>query len=193
MSPESTKQHILLSAIDAIEKYGLANLTTRLIAEEAGVNNAALHYYFGTKEQLIDMVLDQTTDHMLGDTKDILSSDAPIEVRLAEVLNYLIDGVLKFPNLIRAQVIGPIFYSKRQEDLSAMLCTWVTLVRDAIQPHLNLNMEEKSGLLLNMIFSVILMSGLFNNPPEDESWINLQNSEERKAFVDQAIVLLLNP
>jgi AcrR family transcriptional regulator len=192
MSPESTKQHILLSTIDAIEKHGLANLTTRLIAEEAGVNNAALHYYFGTKENLIDIVLDQTAKHMLDDTKTILYSEAPIETRLTGVLNYLIDGVLNFPNLIRAQLTGPIFYSVRKKDLTSLLSTWVNLVKDAIEPYEINNNFEQLNIKLNMIFSVILMSGLFNNPPGSESWLNFEDPKERDSFTRQAIGMLLN-
>ena len=34
MRKQQTKQHILVSTIDAIEKYGINHLTTRLIAQE---------------------------------------------------------------------------------------------------------------------------------------------------------------
>ena len=57
MSPQSTKEKILHATIDAIVKNGIQNVTTRVIAQEAGVNNAALHYYFGTKEQLLEAFL----------------------------------------------------------------------------------------------------------------------------------------
>jgi AcrR family transcriptional regulator len=192
MSPESTKQHILLSTIDAIEKHGLANLTTRLIAEEAGVNNAALHYYFGTKENLIDIVLDQTAEHMLDDTQNILHAETSIETRLSGVLNYLIDGVINYPNLIRAQLTGPIFYSVRKKDLTSLLSTWVNLVRDAIEPHEeNINLEVLN-IKLNMIISVILMSGLFNRPPGRESWLNLEDPKGRETFLRQAVDMLIN-
>jgi len=95
MSPKAAKEHILLSTIDAIEKVGLMNLTTRLIAEEAGVNNAALHYYFGTKEQLVDAALNQITYHMLGDIKTILESDESIEIRIRKMFDYILDSSIK--------------------------------------------------------------------------------------------------
>ena len=108
MSEQPTKQHILESTIDAIEKHGLQNLTTRVIAQEAGVNNAALHYYFGTKERLLDEALSTTLNHMLEDTEEILTSDMHIRDRLIAVFTYLVEGVLRFPNLIR-------FFTERKE------------------------------------------------------------------------------
>lgn len=191
MSPQSTKEQILFATIDAIEKYGLANLTTRLIAEEAGVNNAALHYYFGTKEQLVDAALDRTSRHMLEDTAEILANDRPIDVRIREVFKYITDGILKFPNIIRAHMVGPLFYSERQTQLSGMLDSWVTMTAKAIknnQPKVDLSQLE---VKLDMVFSLILLTGLFNNPPLGKAWLNIEDDEQRHAFLENAVRMVL--
>ncbi len=191
METQNTKQHILISAINAIEKYGLANLTTRLIAEEAGVNNAALHYYFGTKEQLVTAALNQTTLHMLEDTKEIVQSDAPIEERLRGVLVYLLDGIYQFPNIIRAHMIRPLFYEERQGDLLNLLESWIELTADAVQPYLAPHKKPLVRMHLNMILSQILMTGLINSPATSQIWIDFQNPEIRKDFLSEAIRLIL--
>jgi AcrR family transcriptional regulator len=156
----NTKQHILLAAIEAIEKHGLSNLTTRLIAEEAGVNNAALHYYYGTKEQLVDAALNQTARHMLDDTREILEAEEPIEDRMRKVFTYLLEGVYKFPNIIRAHMIGPLFYEERQGDLLNLFSTWVSLIAEALAAQLDSSKLASAKLHLNMIFSQILMVGM---------------------------------
>jgi len=188
---QNTKQHILISAINAIEKYGLANLTTRLIAEEAGVNNAALHYYFGTKEQLVTAALNQTTLHMLEDTKEIVQSDAPIEERLRGVLVYLLDGTYQFPNIIRAHMIGPLFYEERQGDLLNLLESWIELTAEAVAPYLAPQKAPLVRMHLNMIFSQILMTGMINSPATSQIWMDFQNPEIRKDFLSEAIRLIL--
>jgi len=191
MSPKATKEHILLSTINAIEKHGLMNLTTRLIAEEADVNNAALHYYFGTKEQLLDAALNQTAFHMLGDTKTILESDKPIETRIREMFEYIIEGVLRFPNIIRAHMIGPLLYTKRQDELSYLLNSWVDLASQAIKPYISIEKSKQLKFNLNMEFSVILISGLLAGPPEDYGWIDLNDPDERGVLMDYAIQQIL--
>lgn len=190
MRTQATKERILFSTIDAIEKFGLPNLTTRIIAEHAGVNNAALHYYFGTKENLIDSAMIQTKNHMLDDIKEILSGDSPIKERIREMLTYIIEGSIKFPNIIRAHMIGPLLYSQRQDELADLLSTWVEFTTHAVQPYVT----EKSALdlkiMLNMLFSVIWTYGLFAGDHEDYGWINLGDPDEREAFLDNAIIQL---
>jgi len=52
---------ILDAAEDLIAVNGYRSTTTRMIAEEAGVNVAMLSYYFGSKEQLLKALIDRHT------------------------------------------------------------------------------------------------------------------------------------
>ncbi len=191
MSPKATKEHILLSTIEAIEKHGLMNLTTRLIAEEAGVNNAALHYYYGTKEQLVDAALNQTTNHMLGDIKAILESSGPLEQRIRKMFEYIINGTQQFPNIIRAHMLGPLLYSQRQNELSLLLESWINMTVDAVEPHVSSAHSKQLKLILNMVFSMIMISGLLAVSPEAFGWINLDHPDERNALIDYALNQIL--
>ena len=193
MSRQSVKEHILLSTINAIEKYGLSNITTRLIADEAGVNNAALHYYFGTKQQLVDAALDQTARHMLEDSEDILNSNELIEDRITALLIYLMDGSQKFPNIIRAHMIGPLFYKERQDNLLNLLDSWISITAEALIPYIEEEKLPRVRLQLNMIFSQILMAGLFNYSSSGQTWMNFQDEKIRKDFLFEALDLLQVP
>jgi AcrR family transcriptional regulator len=50
---EHTRESLLQAAWTALARDGYEKITTRRIAEIAGVNIATLHYYFGTKEALL--------------------------------------------------------------------------------------------------------------------------------------------
>src|SRR5512146_3225307 len=56
MSPEeaSTKERILKTAVALLFKSGPESFTTRTIAQEAGVNAAAINYHFKSKENLLE-------------------------------------------------------------------------------------------------------------------------------------------
>ncbi len=56
MSPEeaSTKERILKTAAALLFKGGPESFTTRTLAQEAGVNTAAINYHFKSKENLIE-------------------------------------------------------------------------------------------------------------------------------------------
>jgi len=48
---------ILEAAIEVLASDGIAETTTRKIAARAGVNQAMLRYYFGSKDELLFAVL----------------------------------------------------------------------------------------------------------------------------------------
>lgn len=50
---ETTKARLLVAAGELLIECGFAAITTRAISERAGVNNALVHYHFGTKAQLL--------------------------------------------------------------------------------------------------------------------------------------------
>src|SRR6266700_587261 len=53
-----TAERILQAAYRRLANDGYARLNMRDIAAEAEVNHALIHYYFGTKDQLLIAVLD---------------------------------------------------------------------------------------------------------------------------------------
>lgn len=73
---QSSRGKILAAAEELIIEAGWANVTTRLIAERAGVNNALIHYYFGSKDALL---LEAAAAAFAEETEGPLSSlaDAP--------------------------------------------------------------------------------------------------------------------
>lgn len=51
------RRDLLVAAYELIAQRGLEGLRTRDIATRAGVNVSTLHYYFGTKESLLEAVV----------------------------------------------------------------------------------------------------------------------------------------
>jgi AcrR family transcriptional regulator len=50
---QGTREKIVAAAGELIVEVGWANTTTRSISKRAGVNNALIHYYFGSKDDLL--------------------------------------------------------------------------------------------------------------------------------------------
>ena len=57
MASTDTKEQILDAAERLLSAYGFAGTSLRSVTKEAGVNLAAVHYHFGTKEDLLRAVL----------------------------------------------------------------------------------------------------------------------------------------
>lgn len=58
MRPEETKARILQATDQLFGELGFDATSTRDIAERSGVNKALIHYHFGTKDELLEVLLD---------------------------------------------------------------------------------------------------------------------------------------
>ena len=67
------------------------------IAEEAGVNQALLHYYFRTKERLAAAVFRQAASRLAPSILRVLGSDLPLEEKVEQFVHLYIDMVRKHP------------------------------------------------------------------------------------------------
>lgn len=192
MTREEAKQHIILSTINAIEKNGLANVTTRVIAEEAGVNNAALHYYFGTKENLIEETLAATLDHMMEDWFEMLSSGGGVRERLRNGFDYLIEGTLKYPNLIRAHLQGPLMEGRTDSPLVSLMSNWIDRTYTELEADLTDEQSRSVRIAMHAAISSILIATLIPNPPGLSSEIDLRDPSFRAQYIDYFVNSILS-
>ena len=78
---------------------GFINATTQEIADEAGVNRALIHYYFRSREQMLDILLNETLLEKRGRVRTILSSELPFREKIAHYINTIVDYGLTYPYL----------------------------------------------------------------------------------------------
>jgi len=104
---KAIRKRIVNATIDVIEKRGIAALTVRAIARTAGVNIAAVNYYFGSKDRLIDAALALTLDNAFSDPlKELRSRRLSYGGLLHFVLGDWLQGMANYPGISRAHVIG---------------------------------------------------------------------------------------
>lgn len=78
---------------------GYLNATTQEIADEAGVNRALIHYYFKSREQMLEILLDETIEEKREHIRSILSSDLSLYQKVARYIDVVVDYGLKYPFL----------------------------------------------------------------------------------------------
>ena len=72
---ENKEQDILKAAEMLFAEKGFKGATTTLIAAQAGVTHAMLHYYFRTKDQIFLKVFDTYLEEILQSLKSIMVTD----------------------------------------------------------------------------------------------------------------------
>lgn len=92
-----TEQRILRAARSVFLRRGTSGARMQDIAEEAGVNQALLHYYFKSKEGLAEAVFRETAGHLVPALIQLLGSDATIEQKVERFVHLYIDTIRESP------------------------------------------------------------------------------------------------
>lgn len=104
-NPSGTRQQILEAARAALARDGYEKITTRRIAQEAGVNIATLHYYFGTKEALLTETMRYSVEWVQGQIH-AAALDAPnLGVALDRAFTAALDVVRNNPGILRYDLV----------------------------------------------------------------------------------------
>ncbi len=72
-----TRAALLAAADSVVRRDGVSNLTLERVAAEAGVSKGGLLYHFGTKQELVVAMLDDSLTRADDSLSDLASSDEP--------------------------------------------------------------------------------------------------------------------
>jgi AcrR family transcriptional regulator len=88
-----TKTRILEAAKTSLLQVGYAKLSTRVIAETAGVPLSQIHYHFGSKQKLVLELLEQENRRLLGRQAAMYDSDMPLWKQWVQACDFLDDDL----------------------------------------------------------------------------------------------------
>ena len=87
--PRPPTERLLDAAERLLIDEGYAAVTTRRVAEEAGVNHGLIHYYFGSMEELFIQVLERFTATLIERQRDMYARTGPFIDRWRSAMHYL--------------------------------------------------------------------------------------------------------
>jgi AcrR family transcriptional regulator len=186
VSPEkvSTKERILQTAIRLLLDRRTENLTTREIAKEAGVNVAAIHYYFQTKENLIAEAYAAATH--IGFTHGMqvfAQKDLPARERAVQFLKGYAVGIVEYPNVSRAGFSGMLFAEETSERFSRYLGQMFEALQATFGEMGEADEKRRAGKALAALSSVILPF-LFLGAFRGISGIDYSDRAERDRYIE---------
>ncbi|HYC52874.1 MAG TPA: helix-turn-helix domain-containing protein [Gemmatimonadaceae bacterium] len=99
-APDRAAEARILDAARAVFiRRGTAGARMQEIAEEAGVNQALLHYYFRSKERLSTAVFQQIAATLFPSLLQTLGSDIPIDDKIDRLIALYLDNLQRHPFL----------------------------------------------------------------------------------------------
>jgi len=93
----STAEGALLDAAERLlVEVGYGGITTRRLAEEAGVNHGLVHYYFGSIENLLVRTLERFTERLIARQREMYAADIPFIEKWRTAMRYLVEEDVRY-------------------------------------------------------------------------------------------------
>jgi TetR/AcrR family transcriptional regulator, regulator of cefoperazone and chloramphenicol sensitivity len=184
------EEKIILATIDCIEQVGLSGATNRRIAQAAGVNLAAINYYFRSKDVLIQRVMEITLDNAF-DLSDVppMPGETPQE-RCAAIFLHLLEGGLQYPGITRAHFYNLLAEGQPDPLVAGYLNRFIETL--ALDLHARLapmpldDLKRSLTQIFSAITLAILAPGLF-----ESNGVDLREADGRKRYVDELVKKML--
>ena len=178
--------------LDAAERLlvelGHARVTTRRVAEEAGVNHGLVHYYFGSIENLLVRVLERFTERLTARQRALYTSDIPFIEKWRAAMRYLVSQDLEYEKVwLELQALS---WNRPdlQESVARVNAEWRAVLREAFEePHRRYGIEMPLDALVSLVITfnegVILerAQGITTGHGDLLAWIDgwLEGKEEQ--------------
>jgi len=97
--------------LDAAERLlvdvGYAGITTRRLAEAAGVNHGLVHYYFGSIENVLVRALERFTERLIERQRELYAADMPFPEKWRTAMRYLMSEDVTYEKIwLELQALG---------------------------------------------------------------------------------------
>ena len=101
---QKTKEKILTAAEVVFHENGFKGARTTLIAKKAGVSRTMLHYYYSTKEELFQEVLQQSFGFFLQHAQGMFSKEGDLKTVIDQLVELLYEVLTAKPGLVSFMV-----------------------------------------------------------------------------------------
>lgn len=169
--------------LDAAERLlvdvGSAGITTRRLAEEAGVNHGLVHYYFGSIENVLVRTLERFTERLIERQRAMYAADVPFIEKWRTAMRYLVEEDVRYEKVwLELQALS-WNRPELRESLAHIDAEWRAVLTEAFAgPREELGIEMPLDALVSLVVTFNLgiiferLSGITTGHAELLEWID---------------------
>jgi len=153
--PRAAAETALLDAAERLlVEIGHAGITTRRLAEEAGVNHGLVHYYFGSNENVLVRALERFTERMLERQRALYASDEPFVEKWRTAMRFLVAEDVTYEKVwLELQALGWNDEGLRDR-LARVNADWRAVLTEAFaEPHRELGLTIPLDALVSLVIT----------------------------------------
>src|SRR5256885_1482905 len=152
----SAERALLDAAERLLVDLGYAGITTRRLAEEAGVNHGLVHYYFGSIENLLVRTLERFTERLIARQRAMYAApDVPFIEKWRTAIRYLVAGGVTYAKVWDALQALAWNRPELRERVSWVDNEWRTVLTEAFaDPRERYGIEMPLDALVALVVTV---------------------------------------
>jgi AcrR family transcriptional regulator len=154
-SARANAEEALLDAAERLlVSVGYAGISTRRLADEAGVNHGLVHYYFGSNENLLVRALERFTERLVERQRELYAADLPFVEKWRTAMRYLVSDDLGYQKVwLELQALG-WNNDEVRERLAGVDAEWRAVLTDAFaEPHRALRIQMPLDALVSLVIT----------------------------------------
>ena len=151
----STAEEALLDAAERLlVDVGYAGITTRRLAEEAGVNHGLVHYYFASNENLLVRALERFTERLITRQRELYAADMPFVEKWRTAMRYLVSEDVTYEKVwLELQALG-WNHPELRDRLARVNGEWRAVLTEAFEePHRELGIDMPLDALVSLVMT----------------------------------------
>jgi AcrR family transcriptional regulator len=169
--------------LDAAERLlvdaGYSGITTRRLAEEAGLNHGLVHYYFGSIENVLIATLERFTRRLIERQRAMYAADMPFLEKWRTAMRYLVEEDVRYEKVwLELQALA-WNRPEMREQLATVDAEWRAVLTEAFaKPREELGMDIPLDALVSLVATFNLgimmerLSGITTGHEELLDWID---------------------
>jgi AcrR family transcriptional regulator len=150
----SAEEALLDAAERLLVDVGHAGITTRRVAEEAGVNHGLVHYYFGSNENLLVRALERFTERLVDRQRALYAADVPFVEKWRRAMRYLLSEDVSYQKVwLELQALA-WNNADLQVRLALVNAEWRAVLTEAFEePRRELGIELPLDALVSLVMT----------------------------------------
>ena len=154
-SARSAAEEALLDAAEQLlVDVGYAGITTRRLAQEAGVNHGLVHYYFGSIENVLVRTLERFTERLVVRQRELYAAEMPFVEKWRTAMRYLTSEDVTYEKVwLELQALG---WNRRElrEHLARVNDEWRSVLSEAFeQPRRDYGIDMPLDALVSLVMT----------------------------------------
>jgi AcrR family transcriptional regulator len=150
----AAEQALLDAAERLLVEVGYAGITTRRLAEAAGVNHGLVHYYFGSNENLLVRALERFTERLIARQRELYAADEPFVDKWRTAMRYLVSEDATYEKIwLELQALA-WNHPELRARLAAVNAEWRAVLTEALaEPHRELGVALPLDALVSLVMT----------------------------------------